>query len=69
MIELIMKTCKAKQYELASIISRFACSSDSVTHLDEASVSNAPDLRTFKESHSLGNPFEECLRRFNKKTN
>jgi len=58
MIELIMKRCKAKQYELASVISGFACSSHSVTHLDEAPVSNAPDLRTFKESHSLGNPLK-----------
>jgi hypothetical protein len=55
---MIMKGNKTKQYELASVISGFACSSHSVTHLDEEPVSSAPDLRTFKESHSSGNPLK-----------
>lgn len=53
-----MKGYKAKQYELASVISGFACSSHSVTHLDEEPVSSAPDLRAFKESHATGNPLK-----------
>jgi hypothetical protein len=53
-----MKRNKTKQYELASVISGFACSSHSVTHLDEEPVSSAPDLRTFKEAHSSGNPLK-----------
>lgn len=51
-------SCKAKQYGLALVISGFACSSHSVNHLAEEPVSNAPDFRTFKESHSLGNPLK-----------
>lgn len=52
-----MTSCQKKN-QLASFIRGFACSSHSATQLAEEPVSNAPDLRTFKESHSSGNPLK-----------